>query len=195
MRYPPEHKDQVRQRIVDAASRRFRGRGSENVAIADLMSELRLTHGGFYRHFKGKEQLFNEAFLAAAAETQSRMKAAAEQAPPGRELEAIITRYLSAGHCENPSQGCPIATLAAEISRHPKSTRVTLDRAIRQTASGMARFMPGRTAAERERAAIVLFASMAGTLMLARATAAEGIRRDILETARTFYLKSFSRSP
>jgi hypothetical protein len=54
--------------------------------------------------------------------------------------------------------------------------------------------MPGRTAAERERTAIVLFASMAGTVMLARATADETIRRDILETARTFYLKSFSRT-
>src|SRR2546427_9874304 len=123
------------------------------------------------------------------------MKAAAEQAPPGGELEAIITRYLSAGHCENPSQGCPIAALAAEISRHPKSARATLDCAIRQSASGIARFIPGRTAAERERTAVVLFASMAGTLMLARATADEAIRRDILETARTFYLKSFGRSP
>jgi TetR/AcrR family transcriptional repressor of nem operon len=172
MRYPAEHKDRVRQRILDAASRRFRAHGSENVAIADLMSELRLTHGGFYRHFKGKEHLFNEAFLAAAAETQSRMKAAAEQASPGHELEAIITRYLSAGHCGNPSQGCPIAALAAEISRHPLSTRATLDRAIRQNA----------------------VASMAGTVMLARATADDTIRRDILETARTFYLKSFSRT-
>jgi TetR/AcrR family transcriptional regulator, transcriptional repressor for nem operon len=193
MRYPPEHKDRVRQRIVDAASRRFRSRGSENVAIADLMGELRLTHGGFYRHFKGKEHLFNEAFLAAAAQVQSLMKAVAAQASPGHELEAIITQYLSAGHCENPSQGCPIAALAAEISRHPKSTRATLDRAIRQNASGVARFMPGNSATERERTAIVLFASMAGTVMLARATADEAIRRDMLETARTFYLKSFSR--
>jgi TetR/AcrR family transcriptional regulator, transcriptional repressor for nem operon len=194
MRYPPEHKDRVRQRIVDAASRRFRSRGSENVAIAELMSELRLTHGGFYRHFKGKEHLFNEALLAAAAQVQSRMKAAAEQASPGHELQAIITQYLSAGHCGNPSQGCPIAALAAEISRHPKSTRATLDRAIRQNASGIARFMPGKSVAERERTAIVLFASMAGTVMLARATADDTIRRDILETARAFYLKSFSRS-
>jgi TetR/AcrR family transcriptional repressor of nem operon len=194
MRYPREHKDRVRQRIVAAASRRFRSRGSENVAIADLMGELRLTHGGFYRHFKGKEHLFNEAFLAAAGQVQSRMKAVAEQASPGHELDAIITHYLSAGHCENPSHGCPIAALAAEIARHPKRTRATLDRAVRQNASGVARFMPGNSAADRERIAIVLFASMAGTVMLARATADETIRRDILETARTFYLKSFSRS-
>jgi TetR/AcrR family transcriptional regulator, transcriptional repressor for nem operon len=194
MRYPPEHKDRVRQRIVEAASRRFRSRGSDNVAIADLMSELRLTHGGFYRYFKGKEHLFNEAFLAAAAQVQARMKAVVAKAAPGHELEAIISQYLSAGHCGNPSHGCPIAALAAEISRHPKSTRTTLDRAIRQSASGIARFMPGSSAAERERTAIVLFASMAGTLMLARATADETIRRGVLETARTLYLKSFSRS-
>jgi TetR/AcrR family transcriptional regulator, transcriptional repressor for nem operon len=192
MRYPPQHKDQVRERIVQAASQRFRGRGSE-VAIADLMSELRLTHGGFYRHFKGKEHLFNEAFLAAASETQSRIRAAAEQAPPGQELTAIITTYLSPGHCENPSQGCPIAALAAEISRHPKSTRKTLDRAIRKSAAGIARFMPGDTIAERERMAIVLFASMAGTLTLARATADETLRSDILATARDLYLKSYGR--
>jgi TetR/AcrR family transcriptional repressor of nem operon len=191
MRYPPEHKDRVRQRIVQAASRRFRRRGSE-VAIADLMSELRLTHGGFYRHFTGKEHLFNEAFRAAASETQSRIRVAAEQAPPGQELAAIITTYLSAGHCDNPSHGCPIAALAAEISRHPKSTRKTLDHAIRNSAAGIAPFMPGDTAAERERRAIVLFASMAGTLMLARATADETLRSDILATARDFYLRSFA---
>jgi TetR/AcrR family transcriptional regulator, transcriptional repressor for nem operon len=193
MRYPPEHKDRVRQQIVQAASRRFRGRGSENVAIADLMSELRLTHGGFYRHFRGKEHLFNEAFLAAAAETRARMQAAAETAAPGHELEAIITKYLSAGHCGNPAHGCPIAALAAEISRHPKSTRATLDHAVREGAAGIAPFMSGRTAAQRGRHAIVLFASMAGTLMLARAMPDESMRRDILETARDLYVRSFAR--
>jgi hypothetical protein len=52
--------------------------------------------------------------------------------------------------------------------------------------------MPGRTAVERERHAVVLFASMAGTVMLARATADEGMRRGILETARHFYIRSFT---
>jgi len=189
MRYPPEHKDHVRERIVQAASRHFRGRGSESVAIADLMSDLKLTHGGFYRHFKGKEHLFNEAFLAAAAETRSRMRTVAEQAPVGRELEAIIDTYLSAGHCGNPAHGCPIAALAGEISRHPKSTRTTLDRAIRESAAELARFMPGDTCAEREQNAIVLFASMAGTLTLARATADDALRHRILEAARRFYLQ------
>src|SRR5215475_805659 len=61
MRYPAEHKQQTRQRIVRAAARRFRSRGNEGTVIGDLMRDLRLTHGGFYRHFGSKEELFAEA--------------------------------------------------------------------------------------------------------------------------------------
>ena len=61
MRYSAEHKEQTRGRIVRAAARRFRSRGSE-AAVGELMRDLRLTHGGFYRHFESKEDLFAEAF-------------------------------------------------------------------------------------------------------------------------------------
>ncbi|MCI0391841.1 MAG: hypothetical protein MOB07_24120 [Acidobacteria bacterium] len=37
MRYSAEHKQETRERIVRAASRHFRCRGGEEVAIADLM--------------------------------------------------------------------------------------------------------------------------------------------------------------
>jgi TetR/AcrR family transcriptional regulator, transcriptional repressor for nem operon len=187
MRYPAEHKSQVRERIVQSASRRFRRRGSEDVAIADLMRDLKLTHGGFYRHFRGKEHLFNEAFVAAAVDTRSRLRAIAEQAPAGRALEAIIDTYLSVRHCANVENGCPLAALATEMCGHPKTTRATLDRAIRDQGAEFARFMPGDTLAEREQTAVILFAGMAGTLILARATADETLRRQILEAARSFY--------
>jgi len=62
MRYPADHKQQTRERIVRAAARRFRRRGSDGAGIGDLMRDLRLTHGGFYRHFDSKERLFAEAF-------------------------------------------------------------------------------------------------------------------------------------
>src|SRR5260370_1187462 len=55
MRYPAQHKQQMRQRIVRAALRRFRSRGTEGASIGTLMRALRLTHGGFYRHFRSKE--------------------------------------------------------------------------------------------------------------------------------------------
>lgn len=187
MRYPADHKRRVREKIVDAASRRFRGRGGE-VAITDLMRDLKLTHGGFYRHFKGKEDLFNEAFLASVAQTRARMAAAAAAAAPGRELAAIITSYLSTPHCENPGEGCPIAALATEIARHSKGTRQIFDAVLRGHAAEFARFMPGATPAERQRTSLVLFAGMAGALTVARATTDTALRQAILEQARTFYI-------
>ncbi|MGH9324597.1 MAG: TetR/AcrR family transcriptional regulator, partial [Vicinamibacteria bacterium] len=163
--------------------------GGVGVPIADLMRELRLTHGGFYRHFRGKEQLFEEALLASLAQAAAKMKAAAERAPAGHELEAIITAYLSAEHCANPADGCPVAALAAEIARLGKSTRAALDRALRDHAAALSRFMPGDSSAERKRTAMVLFAGMAGALNLARAAADESLRQAILEDARAFYVR------
>src|SRR5260370_12646412 len=52
MRYPAQHKQQTRQRIVRAALRRFRSRGTEGATIGTLMPALRLTHGGSYTHVR-----------------------------------------------------------------------------------------------------------------------------------------------
>src|SRR5260370_12387188 len=60
MRYSPEHKEQTRERIVHAASRRFRRAGT-GVGIGQLMKTLTMTHGGFYRHFRNKDELIIEA--------------------------------------------------------------------------------------------------------------------------------------
>ena len=194
MRYPPDHMERVRGRILRAASRRFRGRGTEGVAIAELMRDLKLTHGGFYRHFAGKEELFREALAYGAAEAAARMLAAAKRAPAGRELEAIIDAYLSPKHCANPAVGCPIAALATEIGRHSRETRSKFNRVVRGYVAAVAPLMPGRSVAEKERNAMVLFSGMAGVLNLARATSDEKLRRAILRNGRAFYARALRGS-
>ncbi len=193
MRYPVDHKERVRAQIVRAASRRFRGRGGEGVAIADLMRELKLTHGGFYRHFSGKEELFNEALMASIEHLHATMIEVAEAAGPDRAAEAIVRRYLSAEHCANAAEGCPLAALSTEIARHPKGTRAAFDAVLRSHLAAIGRFMPGRTKAQRQHTAIVLFAGMAGVLNVARAAADDALRDAILKHGRTFHLKALSR--
>jgi TetR/AcrR family transcriptional repressor of nem operon len=193
MRYPADHKKRVREDIVRVASRRFRRRGSESVAINELMRDLDLTHGGFYRHFSGKEELFREALIAGVSDVRARLTEAVQSAPPGKELEAVIDAYLSVEHCENPASGCPVAALLTEIPRHPRTTRSKFLRAIEEHAAALAPFLPGRTPVERKRAAVVLLSGMAGALNLARAAPDERLRRSILETARRFYLGAAGR--
>jgi TetR/AcrR family transcriptional repressor of nem operon len=188
MRYSADHKQQTRERIVRAASRRFRSRGTEGAAIADLMRDLRLTHGGFYRHFGSKEGLVAEAFEAALKQSGDRAVAAIEKAPQGGEMQALIDAYLDLRHCEDIAGGCPVAALASEIARRPKGSRNPFLQVLRAHIRRMEQYMPGATLEQRRQKTIALFTGMAGTLTVARAFTDEQDRRTILDGARKFYL-------
>ena len=53
-----DHKDRIRQRILDRSAELFRKRGFEGVSIDNLMAAADLTRGGFYAHFSSKSDLF-----------------------------------------------------------------------------------------------------------------------------------------
>lgn len=194
MRYPAEHKEEVRERIIEAASRRFR-RGGANVGIGQLMSALKLTHGGFYRHFKSKDELFAEALARAFEDAREMIGEHARRAKPGRELETLVGYYLSEEHCDEVARGCPVAALATDVARYGKSRRVraAMDRAVKQHAQLMSRFMQGKTQEEKERNALTLFAMLSGVLGVARAISDPDLRRALLSGALETVLETFGR--
>lgn len=61
MRYSPEHKEKTRAQMLTAAAQQMRLRGPDGVSVAALMRRVGLTHGGFYAHFKSKDQLIAAA--------------------------------------------------------------------------------------------------------------------------------------
>lgn len=114
---------------------------------------------------------------------------------PGRELEALVTYYLSDQHCADVANGCPVAALAAEVARyrHSRVVRSAMDRAVRGHAQFMSRFFKGATEEERQQQALTMFAGMSGVLALARAVSDEGLRRTILEGARKMFIEKFAQ--
>jgi len=193
MRYRPEHKQQTRERIVGAAARRFRSRGTEGAGIGDLMRDLRLTHGGFYRHFDSKETLVAEAFEHALKDIADRVISAVEHGPRGSELKTLIDTYLDVTHCEDVAGGCPVAALASELARRPRTARTPFLQALRAHVRRMEQYVPGTSVDNRRRKAIALFSGMAGTLTLARAFTDPHERRAILDGAKEFYLAAAER--
>ena len=193
MRYPADHKQQTRERIVRAAARRFRSRGSEGAGIGDLMRDLRLTHGGFYRHFESKEGLFAEAFEHSLKEVGDRVIRAIDGAPPGGELKALIDAYLDSRHCDDVAGGCPVAALASEVARRPRGARGPFQQALRAHITRMAHYVPANSEDERRGKTIALFSGMAGTLAVARAFTDEQDRQRILKGARRFFLAAAER--
>jgi len=195
MRYTAEHKQETRERIVRAAARRFRSRGSQGAVIGDLMRDLRLTHGGFYRHFDSKEDLFVEAFEHSLTEISRKITSAVEQAPRGGELKALIDAYLDIEHCDNVADGCPVAALASELARRPPRSRARAAflRVLRDRTQRTAKYIPGATEEERVSKARMLMSGMAGTVTVARVIADDGQRRKFLDDAKKFYLDAVRR--
>ena len=191
MRYSTEHKQETRERIVRTASRHFRRRGGKGVGIAELMSKLDLTHGGFYKHFNSKEELLVEAIAKAFDETETRFNEAVSKAKPGTELKTLIENYLSLEHCSNSADGCPMAALASEISRFPRAVRAEIDRAIKRRVKRVAGLLPGATEKERERNCMALLSGLIGTVSVARAVVDPEVRKAVLDASKAFYIKSF----
>jgi TetR/AcrR family transcriptional repressor of nem operon len=171
-----EHKEQ----IIIAAARRFRERGFDGISVADLMKEVGLTHGGFYRHFSSKDELIAVASLRAVEETIGRWRKIAEDAT-GDRLEAIVNSYLSLRHHDHPETACLVATLGGEISRQTSSVKDAVTGGERHMIDFLSGVAPGKTKVLRRRQAIIAFASMVGGLTLARMTSDSELCREILK--------------
>jgi TetR/AcrR family transcriptional repressor of nem operon len=192
MRYPAEQKAKTREKILAAAARSFREHGSETNGIGHVMKELGLTKGGFYRHFESKGDLYAAAVARAFEELGDGAVAAAEGAPKGMELRAIIEEYLSAKHVNDSGAGCPLAALGPEIARQPLAVRKRINQAMAAFRERMLPFIPGRTVEEKRARGFLLFPGMAGILMAARAIVDPQGRERMLAAARSFYVESFA---
>lgn len=192
MRYTREHKAQNHENILTVAARSFRERGGDSSGIGAVMKKVGLTKGGFYRHFKSKDDLLVEAVARAFEEMGKGMTEVARSAPEGQALRAIIERYLSVGHASSPGAGCVLAALAPELARKPLSVRKRIEASLEAYRERLLPFVPGQTREEKLAKCRLLFSSMAGVLMMARVTADPQRREQLLIQARNFFLQSFA---
>src|SRR5271163_4184685 len=123
MRYRPEHKAEIHEKIVKDASRRVRTEGLNGAGVAAVMRDTGLTHGGFYRHFGNKDELLLESLREAFRETVDTLSQGAEQSRPETAWKTIVKAYLSLEYCDHPERGCPLPALAPELARVDKSMR------------------------------------------------------------------------
>jgi TetR/AcrR family transcriptional repressor of nem operon len=180
MRYKPEHKKETHDRIVGIAAREFRENGFDGVGIAALMKKLKLTHGGFYAHFEGKEDLVREALTVSFDEADEQI----EDAYQSSGVAGVIDLYLSPEHVANPGFGCPVPALAPEIGRHSGELATLFASRLQHRIEVLAANVPGETASERLDLATFIFCSMTGAVATARAVDDAEQRNGILKSVR-----------
>ena len=194
MRYPPEHRAETHRKIVKDAARRLCAEGLGGAAVSTVMKDAGLTHGGFYKHFGNKEELVMESVREAFREIGDFLARVARQSEPGTAWKAIVRTYLSAEHCEHPEGGCPVAALASELARADKGMKGQIYREMEKYKSRLAPFMPGRRAADKERAFGLMISTMLGAVTIARMLPGRTERARLLATTRDFLLASFEGS-
>jgi TetR/AcrR family transcriptional repressor of nem operon len=191
MRYRPEHKAEVHQKIVKDASRRVRAEGLNGAAVATVMRDTGLTHGGFYKHFESKDDLLVESLSEAFRDIGDTLVGVAVQSHPEAAWKAIVKAYLSLEFCDHAERGCPLTALAPELTRVDKKMRGQIFPQLVSYKDRMVPFMPGRRTADKERAFFVIFSTMVGTIEIARMLPERAMREKVLATAKDFLLSSF----
>jgi TetR/AcrR family transcriptional regulator, transcriptional repressor for nem operon len=191
MRYQPEHKAKIHQRIVKDASRRFRTGGLNGAGVVAVMRDTGLTHGGFYKHFASKDELFLESLREAFREFAETMIHAAKRSRPEAAWKAIVKTYLSLEYCDHVERGCPLPALAPELARIDKKMRSQIFSELVNYKNRMLPFMPGRRAVDKERAFFSIFSTMIGAVEIARMLPEPEMREKVLAIARDFILRSF----
>jgi TetR/AcrR family transcriptional repressor of nem operon len=191
MRYGVKRKEESRDRILSAAGRSFRASGTESVRVSDVMQAVGMTHGGFYKHFSNKEQLVHEAIETALVEVSSALTKMTRGMSRNEALRAVITFYLSEEHMLHPDLGCALAALGTEMARMAPETKAAVSKALDAYADRLSYLMPGKTRAQQRAAFLVLFPSMAGCMMTARAHADRERQLQILAGGRAFFTQAF----
>ncbi len=167
-----------RDAILKAASAQMRGRGIEQMSVAEVAQAAGLTHGALYSHFKSKATLATEATCRAFADCARDFT--------GLTAPEFLHAYLSTEHRDHPEAGCPTAALLSEIVRQPAELQAAFRVGIERFLALVADSLAASGAAHDHDRAVLMFAAMVGGLALARAIrdADEAGSEDILRAVR-----------
>jgi TetR/AcrR family transcriptional repressor of nem operon len=167
MPYSPEHKRDTREKILESARRLFNRNGYSGVSIEEIMSHAGLTHGGFYRHFSGKDELYAAAvrqFLCkkTPAPWQRRRKPSAVAKP---RAQRIVDAYFSREHFDDHDGCCPLIGMASDVQRGGEEVKAAYQEVVEQMVKVFEDHLKGPRARNR---ALALVALCVGGMVLAR---------------------------
>lgn len=171
------------QKIVAVAARMLRERGIKGTSVADLMQAAGLTHGGFYRHFESKDALVAEAVQSIHDVLVKRLETKADKTSEAEAVEDYVMKYLTRDHVTKPALGCPMAAFGVEAARETAEVRRAFANGTQRMIDKLSAGFSG-TPSQRRSKAIQMFASLVGTVVIARAVGDGALSEEVLAASR-----------
>lgn len=168
MRYDAEHKQKTRAKVLQVAAKAIRAEGPDRIGVAGVMAEAGLTHGGFYAHFRSKDELVTAAIEQMFDEARARVAHEMDGRSPAEGLAAYIDFYLSKKHRDARSAGCPMAALSSDLPRLSDATRAQFAAGAQRLTQAIAEQLRALGHADALDQARSVVAELIGALSLAR---------------------------
>jgi TetR/AcrR family transcriptional repressor of nem operon len=192
MRVSREQAAANRERVIETAGELFRSKGFSGIGVADIMKGAELTHGGFYGHFASKDDLIAQASRRSMQRAARNWKKLVDETDSDA-FAALLTRYLSSRHRDDPGHGCAFAALSGDAARCSKPVREAFAEGLEPLIDVLSGIVGGRTKAARRRKAIAALSELIGALILSRAVGDVALSDEILDAGRRELLAAAKR--
>jgi TetR/AcrR family transcriptional regulator, transcriptional repressor for nem operon len=181
MPYSHEHREPVREKVVQSARLLFNRHGFNGVSIDQIMADAGLTRGGFYSYFKNKTELYAEAVTRVVCEIANQDHRDMNLAPP--EFAAQVVRdYLSRKTFEDIDGSCPMIALPSDISHMDPRIREAFETALKMMLDVFQGGL-GREPRETRQKALAISALCVGGMVLARSIEDRVLAHELREAA------------
>src|SRR5215470_577097 len=184
MRYDDNHKERTRARVLAEAAAAIRSKGAERVGVAEVMAGAGLTHGGFYAHFKSKDDLLTEAISYMFDAAYASFLRHTEGRAPADALSNYIDAYLATSHRDDRAHSCPLAALSGDLPNMPAVARARFADGTERLVAALAKLVKKLGAKHAEALAWSALAEMAGAVALSRTVSDADRSTQILRNSR-----------
>lgn len=180
-----DQKTQTRKRILVEAAALLHEVGPEAMRITDVMARAGLTHGGFYSHFKSKDELVAETITDMFVRQHATFMSSLGQPDAGTALIALVEGYLSTFHLNATDQACPMPPLAGCVTWLPGTARERFQTGFRSLSIGVASLLARMGCPDAASTATSIICEMVGALSLARTMDDAGEAECVLVASRS----------
>jgi TetR/AcrR family transcriptional regulator, transcriptional repressor for nem operon len=183
MPYSAKHKRNTRERILESARCLFNSKGFAEVSIDEIMENAGLTHGGFYRHFRDKGELYAEAvrwFLCEEAPKPWQGAGTRRNAAGKSRAQRIVDAYFSRDHFDDHESCCPLIGLPSDVSRGSAAVKAAYQDVLEKLLGLLQADLAAPDARERALSLVVL---CVGGIVVARSVEDPALAHDLRRAA------------
>ena len=107
----------TRAQIVEVADRLFYEQGYEHTSFADIASEVKISRGNFYHHFKTKDAILSAVIEHRLAKTAQLLRQWEREGETAEERIRHFIDILIMNMAKIKRFGCPVGTLCSELAK------------------------------------------------------------------------------